>query len=197
VIEGGWVCRACWRPNGPNEERCYRCHTPRDQQLAVEAGSLQASTEPGAELKGRLDADLGLLAFFAVLPMSVSGVLSIVGGALIVVLGLILIGDARMPEVYGMNSAILLSFVGLVAIVVGALQIFLARSVRRHARWAYVVTLVLALVACAPRLLVDAPPELTNQVALTAWWIDTWIYVWIAFASTALLFASFVRRPVD
>ena len=50
MIEGGWVCRACWRPNGPREERCYRCHTPRDQQLAVEPGSLKEQTEPGTDL---------------------------------------------------------------------------------------------------------------------------------------------------
>ena len=196
MIEGGWVCRACWRPNGPNEERCYRCHTPRDEQLSVEAGSLKERTEAGAELVGRLDADLGLLAWLAVLPMRVNAVLSIVGGVLLLVIGL-LIGDQALPKAGGLDGNVVVMLVGVVAIIIGSLQIFLANSVRRHARWAYVVTLLLSLAATAPRLLGADVPDLTNDTALTVWWIDTWLYFFIALAAAALLLASFVRKPAS
>ena len=41
MIEGGWVCRACWRANRPQDSKCYRCTTPRDLQATVVAGSLK------------------------------------------------------------------------------------------------------------------------------------------------------------
>jgi hypothetical protein len=196
VIQGGWVCRACWRPNGPNEERCYRCHTPRDQQLSVEAGSLKAQTEPGWELKGRLDADLGLIAWLAVFPMRVGAVLSIVGGALLVILGLLL-GDRGSPQVGGLDANIVVSLLGLFAIFNGALTIFLAKSVLRHARWAYVVMLLLSVAAIAPRFLGAEVSDLTSETAVTVWWIVTWWYVAIGLSMAVLLLASFVRRSVD
>ena len=123
--------------------------------------------------------------------------MELIGGVGIMLLGLIVSGSAGVAQVYGIDGWILLSVLGFIAIVLGSLQIFLARSVRRHARWAYVVALVVALLACAPRLLFDTPAELTNQTAITVWWIDTWIYVFIAIATATLLVASYVRRPVE
>jgi hypothetical protein len=193
VIEGGWVCRACWRPNGPKEERCYRCHTPRDQQLAVEAGSLKKQTEVGAELVGRLDTNLGLIAWLVVLPMRVGAVLSIVVGGFLFVLGLLL-ADRGLPQVGGLDGNIVVSLAGLLAILNGALTIFLVKSVLRHARWAYVVMLLLSLAAIAPRVLGAEVPDLTSEAAQTVWWIATWWYVAIGLSMALLLLASFVRQ---
>ena len=33
-----WICKACWKPNRPQEPACYRCKTPREADEAeVEA----------------------------------------------------------------------------------------------------------------------------------------------------------------
>lgn len=34
----GWICKACWKSNRPQDPACYRCKTPRDaDDAAVEA----------------------------------------------------------------------------------------------------------------------------------------------------------------
>src|SRR5688572_24024632 len=34
----GWICKACWKSNRPQDPVCYRCKTPRDaDELGVEA----------------------------------------------------------------------------------------------------------------------------------------------------------------
>jgi hypothetical protein len=159
----------------------------------VEAGSLKKQTEPGAELVGRLDANLGLIAWLAVLPMRVGAVLSIVGGGFVFVLGLLL-ADRGLPQVGGLDGNIVVSLVGLLAILNGSLTIFLAKSVLRHARWAYVVMLLLSLAAIAPRILGAVMPDVTSEAAQTVWWIVTWWYVAIGLSMAVLLLASFVRQ---
>jgi hypothetical protein len=196
MIAGGWICRACWHSNGPTEERCYRCHTPRDQQLTVEAGSLKQQAEPGAELKGRLDADLPILAWLAVVPLRVSAALQIGAGIILFVVGL-LVGKVDAPDVLGLQANIFVSLFGLVLILLGFLQVFLANSVRRHARWAYVVTLVLAVSGSVPRMIGISVPALTSDLAITVWWISTWLYFAMAIFAAALLLMSFVRRPIE
>jgi len=93
MIEGGWVCRACWQPNGPAEDRCYRCKTPRDAQLAVEAGSSRERAEVGSELKGRMDAELPILALVTAWPLRIFGGAEIGLGMLILLLALLSRGE--------------------------------------------------------------------------------------------------------
>jgi hypothetical protein len=196
VIQGGWVCRACWHPNGPREDRCYRCHTPRDEQLAVEAGSLKAQTEPGYQLRGRLDASLPILAYLTAWPLRVTGALDIGIGALIVIVGL-LRGDAGLPSLLGMPANIWLSLFGMLYVLVGFLKIFIATSVRRYARWAYVVTIVATVGSLASTVVGPSIPADSGDLATVLWWINTWVTFGIAMGATALLLASFVRRPID
>jgi uncharacterized membrane protein HdeD (DUF308 family) len=196
VIEGGWVCRACWRPNGKNEQRCYRCHTPRDQQLTVEPGSLKEQTEPGYELKGRLDADLGILAYLAAWPLRVTGVLEIGFGALLAVAGLVR-GDEGLPSVLGMSANIWASLFGVFFVFIGSLKIFLANSVRRHARWAYVVTIAVGALNIALTILGPSAPADGGQTASIGVQIDAWITFGIVLCATTLLVTSYIRREVE
>ena len=193
VIQGGWVCRACWRPNGPKEERCYRCHTPRDQQLSVEAGSLKAQTEPGYELKGRLDVDLSILAYLTAWPLRVLGGLGIVVGVGIALLSLLNSIEGR-PDVLGLPFNTYVTLFGMFVVLMGVLQIFLARSVRRHARWAYVVVLLLSVGWFISSILGLYLPPSTDGVATSSATFSAWIYFLMALGSGVLLMTSFIRR---
>jgi hypothetical protein len=195
VIEGGWVCRACWRPNGANEKRCYRCHTPRDQQLSVEPGSLKAQTEPGYELKGRLDADLSILAYLTVWPLRVLGGLGITIGISIALASLTNAVEGE-PDVLGLPFNTYLTLFGIFVILFGVLQIFLARSVRRHAQWAYAVVLVISVFWFIASLVGLYLPASTEGVAASSATFSAWIYFLMALGSAALLLTSFIRREV-
>jgi len=196
VIEGGWICRACWRPNGPREEVCYRCHTPRDQQLAVEAGSLKEQTEPGYELKGRLDADLSILAYLVAWPLRVLGGLGITIGVSIALLSLLNSAEDR-PDVLGMPFNTYLTLFGIFVLLFGVLQIFLARSVRRHAQWAYGVVLLISVFWFISSLLGLYLPASTEGAAASSATFSAWIYLLMAAGSAALLLTSFIRREVE
>src|SRR5215210_444883 len=38
TFRDGWICKACWKSNRPQDPYCLRCRTPRDaDEAAVEA----------------------------------------------------------------------------------------------------------------------------------------------------------------
>ena len=193
MIRDGWVCRACWKPNGPAEDRCYRCKTPREGQMEVEAGSRTNDIRPDAHLDGRLDAELPILALLAAWPLRIYGVASIGIGILIFLLAL-----ASPPSdepVLGMDAKVFLGILSFAVVCWGALQIFLAKSVRRHARWAYVIAFLFGLGGALPRLLnLEAADELTGA-ARTIWLVGPFLYLGVALCAVALLVTSFMRRP--
>lgn len=196
MIQGGWVCRACWKSNRPGDDRCYRCKTPRDQQLTVEAGSLKEVSAPGYKLQGRMDTDLGLLAALVAWPMWLSGWLGIIGSVLL--FGLALLGLLSSEQ----TGALFLGIIAAFGFVFSGLWIFVSRSVRRHARWAYVIAAITYLLGSAPALLgvVDVPREALEQ--LPGWYISlqtviTIVYLVLGICALILLVASFLRKDDD
>jgi hypothetical protein len=192
VIEGGWICRACWKSNRPSDDRCYRCKTPRDQQLEVEAGSLKESSAPGFEKRGRLDVELPVLTTLVAWPMWLSGWLTIVAGALGAVLAL-------LAAVAGNVAGGLVTFVsGLLIIALGSLVIFLSRSVRRNARWAYVIAAIVYLLSSVPALFVIGDVRRLApgypDWAFTVQTILSLIYLALGLLAILLLITSFMRR---
>ena len=193
MFNDGWVCRACWKPNRPQDDRCYRCKTPRDAQLTVEAGSQKEAIKPGAHLQGRMDTQLPLVAALVAWPMWLSGVLGIIGAALIFLLALLSAG--RVDE-SGTSVGLVLGITAAVVAVVSALWIFISRSVRRHARWAYAIAAIAYLLPTAPTVL--GLVEVPQQVDLPSWYrgvstFFTLLYVLLGICAAFLLGASFMR----
>lgn len=191
MIPGAWICRACWKSNRPEDERCYRCKTPREDQLAVEAGSSKEQTTPGTKLRGRMDAQFGLLAILVGLPMWLSAWTLIAGSVLLLIYGVLelLSGDVA--------SALAAVVIAAVIVLVAMLWRFVSRSVRRHARWAYAVAAILYLLPSAPLLLglVELPRE---AAALPDWYFTvqtaiTIVYLLLGVCAVFLLITSFIR----
>ena len=188
MIEGGWICRACWKSNRPEDDRCYRCKTPRDQQIDVAAGSLKEQSAPGYKMRGRKDTELPLLAALVGWPMSLSGWLGIIVGILIAVLAVLAGREA---------NAMITIIAAAVFVLFGALFIFLGRSVRRHARWAYAVAAVAYLLPTAPTLL--GLVEVPEDIVLPDWYLNTQtvigiVYVLLGLCAVFLLVTSFIRQ---
>jgi hypothetical protein len=150
---------------------------------------------PGWELKGRLDGDLGILAYLAAWPLRVTGVLDIGFGALIAVAGLVR-GDEGLPTLLGMSTNIWISLFGVAFIFIGSLKISLAKSVRRHARWAYVVTIVVGALNIALTILSPSVPADAGQAASVGTQIDAWITFGIVLCAATLLVTSYIRREI-
>jgi hypothetical protein len=191
MIEGGWICRACWKSNRPGDDRCYRCKTPREAQVEVAPGSLKEQTAPGYTMRGRMDTNLSLLAMLVAWPMWLSGWLGIIGGVLAGIGGaLSLIGGDS-------ENALLSVFGGALVIVLGAFVIFIARSVRRYARWAYVIAAVGYLLPSAPALL--GIVEVPAGVVVPDWYLNVQtvlaiIYLVLGLGAVFLLITSFIRQ---
>lgn len=191
MIQGGWVCRACWKSNRPQDDRCYRCKTPREEQLTVEAGSLKEQTAPGYALRNRLDAKLGILAAVVAWPTWLTGWLGIIGGVLVFLLALLTLVTGR--EV----NALVIGITAVVVVLVSWFWIFLANSIRRNARWAYAVAAVVYIVPSAPWLLgiVDVPPG----IVLPDWYstmqtVFALLGLVLGICAAVLLIASFMSE---
>jgi hypothetical protein len=190
MFPDGWICRACWKPNRPSDGRCYVCKTPREQQVAVEAGSLRERTDPTWKKRRRLDANLGLVAAIVSWPMWLSGGLSILTGLFTAFLALIS-GGWGDPDRNIARLVILI--LAVVLVLTGMLAIFVSRSIRRQARWAYALAIVLYGVPAVVALLVSFPLPADTP----AWYgtVETalqWLYLVLAFGAVLLLAASFM-----
>ena len=196
MIRDGWICRACWKPNRAQDDRCYRCKTPRDQQLDVAAGSLKETSAPEYANRGRMDMELGLLAAVVAWPTWLSGWLGIIGGVLTFLLALLGLAGGQQ------SNALILGITGAILVLLGWLVVFLARSVRRHARWAYAIVAFFYLVGSVPWFLGlgQLPPDLAAQVP--DWYVtvqNIWagISLVLGIGALVLLITSFMRRGTD
>jgi hypothetical protein len=165
--------------------------------MSVNAGSLQEAVKPGAHLTGRMDAQMPILAWLTAWPLRVAGIAAIALGSLGFVLTLLSRGEGQ-PPVLGIDAKLFVGLVMLAVVLIGALQVFLANSVRRHARWAYALTIVIGLGVAASRLInVDATPEGMPSASLVIYRGAGWLYLAMAVLATALLVVSFINRAPD
>ena len=188
MIQGDWICRACWKSNRPGDDRCYRCKTPREAQVEVAPGSMKEQIAPGYQMRGRMDTDMSLLAMLVAWPMWLFGWIGIIGGVFAGIGGLV-----------GGNSenALISVVVATVLIVVGVIYIFLSRSVRRHARWAYAITAIVYLLPSAPALL--GIVEVPAGVVVPDWYLNVQtilaiVYIVLGLGAVFLLITSFIRQ---
>ena len=195
MFPDGWICRACWKPNRPSDDRCYVCKTPREQQVAVEAGSLRERTDPTWKKRRRLDANLGLVAAIVSWPMWLSGALSILIAAFVVFLALIA-GDR--VDASGTSLRLVLIITAAITAVFGMIAIFVSRSIRRQARWAYALAILVYGVPALVALLASVP----LPAGLPDWYgtLETaleWLYLVLAFGAVLLLAASFMGQESE
>lgn len=193
MFRDGWVCRACWKSNRPQDTACYVCKAPREVQPTADAGTPDR-TGPVT----RLDARFGLLAALVAWPLRILGVVTVIlstVGFIIVALG----GSGEsLPPVFGLGAktfALIFMF-GLA--VLGALQVIVAKAVQQHARWAYVVALLIGVAVSAQRL-VEGPPAPVVDYGrdMAAYWGTLGVYAAIAVLSAVLLVASFVDHEAQ
>ena len=196
MIRDGWICRACWKPNKADEQKCHRCKTPRGEQAEVESGSKLEQLDVMRDKRGRLDVEAPLLAYLVSWPLGASGVLGVITGALGFLGGGLISGRGTVP-VLGMDVGTFVMLVAAASVVVSALQIFVARSIQRFARWAYVVAIAITALGSVPRIAGLVPSQYTpGTVGATIEAVQVWIYLVICLLAIGLLAFSFIRRPV-
>lgn len=194
MFRDGWVCAACWKPNRAQDDRCYACRTTRHEQADVELGSRMDQLRPASHLDDRMDAQIPVLAWLTAWPLRIAGGTTILFGSVWFVLVLLSSGEGY-PPVFGLDAQLVAGLIALGVFLLGVLQVFVARSVQRHARWAYVVTLLIGLFIAGGRLL-DLNPRtpLPSGAAAVVFYVSAWLYLAMAVLAAALLVASFVRR---
>lgn len=196
MIRDGWVCRACWKPNKPDETICYRCKTPRDEQLKVEMGSKVETIDPMFAKRGRLDIEWPVLAYLVSWPLGFDGALGLLTGFLGFALGGLLTGEEE--TILGIDVGTFLMLLAIASMALSALRIFVARSIQRFARWAYVVAIALTALGSFPYLLGVLPtPYEAGTLSANIHAFRVWVNLAMLFGAIALLAMSFIRRSPD
>lgn len=193
MIRDGWVCRACWKPNLPDETVCYRCKTPRDAQTRVEMGSKVAEIDPMFAKRGRLDIEWPVLAYLVSWPLGFDGALGLLTGFLGFAVSGLVTGEEE--TVLGLDIGTVLMLLAVLSMALSALRIFVARSIQRFARWAYVVAVGLTFLGSFPYLLgwLDQP-YLAGSLSASLHTFRVWVNLVMLFGAVALLVMSFIRR---
>ena len=196
MIRDGWVCRACWKPNKAGETICYRCKTPREEQLTVAAGSKAAEIDPMFAKRGRLDIEWPVLAYLVSWPLGFDGALGLLTGFLGFAVGGLLTGEEE--TILGMDIGTFLMLLAITSMALSALRIFVARSIQRFARWAYVVAIGLTAFGSFPYLLGILPaPYEAGTLSANIHAFRVWVNLAMFFGAIALLAMSFIRRSPD
>jgi hypothetical protein len=187
------MCRACWKPNKASETRCYRCKTPRDAQEEVEAGSKVAEIDVMHAKRGRLDVEWPVLAYLVSWPLGFDGMMGLIGGGLGFAGGGLI--STTGETVLGMDLGTLVMLVAAGSFLLSALRLFVARSIQRFARWAYMVAIALTALGSFPFLLGWLPGGYqpgTLSANLQA--LRVWLNLAMFFLAIALVVMSFMRR---
>jgi len=183
----GWVCRACWKPNRAQDDRCYRCKTERDADKAtVEARRV----EQRVDAKRRERVPVIVLA----LPSSVFawyGRILLVGGIISLLSTPVVLSYPDNPP----NT--LLVWLGYCAAVIAIALAMRWSSMAMHSSnpWAFVVALVVSVAATGTLLL--AMSVLPPDVGTPNWLRFVFIGVFGFSGVLALVGLIFSLRSVD
>jgi hypothetical protein len=133
----GWVCRACWKSNRPQDPVCYRCRTPRDaDEVAVEATrAAAAAREEKPEAIPDIVVALPVVVFRGYSKAWLRGGLVTLGLLILIALG----------GVTDAGYLMLTGGLGAGLIVVGILAGETADAMRDREIWAFFVGIALAV----------------------------------------------------
>jgi hypothetical protein len=182
----GWVCRACWKSNRPQDLVCYRCKTPRDaDEATVDAQRAQAESKTE---QPEAVPDI-VVALPVVIFRSYARVWQRGGFVVLGFLILIAIGGVT-------DSGYLLLTAGLGAglIISGILAGEVAEEMRNCEVWAFLVGIVISVVAVISSVLAVTilAPDLFNPTAVR--WVSVIVFGGAGLAAAAGLVMMFVRR---
>jgi cell shape-determining protein MreD len=184
----GWVCKACWKSNRPQDPVCYRCKTPRDaddetveaQRAAAEARVEQPEAIPDA-----------VVAVPVVIFRSYARVWQ--RGGFVVVGFMALLAFGGVTDV---GYLLLTGSLGAGLIVSGFLAVEVAEEVRNREAWAFAVGIVISVVAVVSSVFaVDVlAPGVFDPTAVR--WVSAIVFGGAGLAAAAGLVFLFIRREV-
>ena len=134
-----WICRACWKPNRPQDELCYRCKTPRDADVSeIEARrkAAAARAEEPEKVPDLLVA-LPVVIFRGYSRVWIRGGLGVLG-----LLALLAFGG-----VTDLGYLLLTGGLGAGLVVIGFASREVAESMRDRELWAFLAGVALSVVA--------------------------------------------------
>jgi hypothetical protein len=182
----GWVCRACWRPNRPQESACYRCRTPREATPA----EIEARRKADAERAERPETVPDIVVALPAVVFRVYARIWMRGGiALGGVLALLVFSGVT-------DVGWLLLTGGFCAglIVFGFMAGEVSDGMRDREAWAFIVGLVLSVVAVVGSVLAFQllAPGVGNPSAIR--WISLITFGGAGIAAAAGLVLLYLRR---
>jgi len=138
TIDGGWICRTCWKTNRPSDRRCYRCHTPRTADDATIGSQRGAKPLPASKDAG--DA-LDLLVALPAVVFSWFWRLYVLGGILFLGLSVLIAINDRAPQFAWVPAAGVAGGAFLLAVVMR----WASSAMRARNPWAYFTALAVSL----------------------------------------------------
>ena len=135
----GWVCRACWKPNRPQDQLCYRCKTPRD----ADASEIEARQKAAAARAEEPEKVPDLLVALPVVIFRGYSRVWIRGG--LGVLGLLAL--LAFGGVTDLGYLLLTGGLGVGLVVIGFASREVAESMRDRELWAFLAGVALSVVA--------------------------------------------------
>jgi hypothetical protein len=144
----GWTCPACWKPNRAKDTVCFHCKTPRvadEAQVEAQRAAIAArAKEPQPEVVPDLVVALPTVIFRTYARVWLRGGIGLAGFVL-------LLGLAGMPDL----DAIVFTAASAAGLVVfGVLAREVSEGMRAREVWAYVIGLLMSIVAVIGSVLV-------------------------------------------
>lgn len=182
----GWVCRACWKPNRPQDELCYRCKTPRyadESEVEARRAAAAARAEEPEKVPDLLVA-LPVVIFRGYSRVWIRGGLGVLGIlALLAFSGVTDVGYLLLTGGLG---------AGLVAIGFVAREV--SESMRDRELWAFAAGVAMSVVAVIGSVMAFEilAPGLVNPAAIR--WGSVIVFGGAGAAAAAGLFLLITRR---
>ena len=184
----GWICKACWKSNRPQDPICYRCKTPRDAddeavkatRAAADARAEQPEAVPDVVVA------LPVVIFRSYARVWQRGGFGVLGFLVLIALG----------GVTDTGYLLLTGVLGAGLIVSGFLAVEVAEEMRNREVWAFVVGIVISIVAVISSVLAVnvLAPGLFDPTAVR--WLSAIVFGGAGLAAAAGLLMMFVRREV-
>jgi hypothetical protein len=182
----GWICKACWKSNRPQDPVCYRCKTPRDADDAA----VKAQREAAAAKAERPEAVPDIVVALPVVIFRGYSRVWLRGGMGVMVLLLLLV----FGGVTDVGYLLLTGGLGAGLIIFGILAGEVSDAMRNREAWAFAVGIGLSVVAVIGSVLAFSiwAPDLVNPAGIRIGSLV--VFGGAGLAAIAGLVMMFVRR---